>query len=252
MFRSTYLYVKTHNKTGMRYFGKTVMKNPHLYKGSGTRWLRHLSVHGCDISTEIVGFFTDESECKAAAELFSESNNIVESPLWANLISEAGVGCQNPSIMSRAERSSRMKNANPMHILANKEKHKVSVNTDEYTTRASLRSRGESNPNFGNTGPNGHKHSTETRLKISERMLKDNPMSRIDVKIKHQIAQQNPLYRTQTSLRMKENNPACRADVKAKISLTVRAQPKITCVHCLRDFDCRNYARYHGDKCKSK
>jgi hypothetical protein len=34
-----YLYVKTHNITGLKYLGYTSRKNPHKYTGSGTRWL---------------------------------------------------------------------------------------------------------------------------------------------------------------------------------------------------------------------
>jgi hypothetical protein len=37
-----YLYVKTHNNTGMKYLGKTTKPDPHKYPGSGKRWTRHL------------------------------------------------------------------------------------------------------------------------------------------------------------------------------------------------------------------
>jgi hypothetical protein len=37
-----YLYVKTHNKTGLKYLGQTSQKDPHKYPGSGTRWRHHL------------------------------------------------------------------------------------------------------------------------------------------------------------------------------------------------------------------
>ena len=36
-----YLYLKQHNITGLKYFGKTE-QNPYKYKGSGIYWLRHL------------------------------------------------------------------------------------------------------------------------------------------------------------------------------------------------------------------
>ena len=85
IFKPTYLYVKTHNITGLKYFGKTVVKDPFKYLGSGTRWRNHLEKHGNDISTEIIGLFYDEDECKKVALQFSIDNNIVESPNWANL-----------------------------------------------------------------------------------------------------------------------------------------------------------------------
>jgi hypothetical protein len=55
-----YLYVKTHNQTGLKYLGKTVASDPHLYKGSGKRWRAHCRKHGYDYSTKIL--FQSESK----------------------------------------------------------------------------------------------------------------------------------------------------------------------------------------------
>lgn len=87
-FKPTYLYIKTHNVTGLKYFGKTVSKDPYSYKGSGVYWRRHIKNHGYDVTTEILGFYTDRDECLKAALDFSIKNNIVESKEWANLINE--------------------------------------------------------------------------------------------------------------------------------------------------------------------
>ena len=87
MFKPTYLYIKIHNKTGLKYFGKTT-QNPFKYKGSGVRWLRHIKKHGYDVTTKIVGFFVDELECKNFAMKFSKDNNIVKSKKWANIVEE--------------------------------------------------------------------------------------------------------------------------------------------------------------------
>jgi hypothetical protein len=84
MFKPTYLYIKTHNTTGLKYFGKTIT-DPNTYKGSGTVWTRHIKKHGYDVTTEILGYYTDKQECLTAAVEFSNSNNIVESKEWANL-----------------------------------------------------------------------------------------------------------------------------------------------------------------------
>lgn len=85
MFKPTYLYIKTHNQTGLKYFGKTSNKNPHKYPGSGTHWVNHLNKHGNDVITEVYGYYTDKDLCMKAAIEFSEENNIVESKDWANL-----------------------------------------------------------------------------------------------------------------------------------------------------------------------
>jgi len=89
-FYPTYLYIKTHKKTGLKYFGKTT-GDPYGYYGSGKYWLAHLKQHGFDISTEVLGYFIDLEECRIFAESFSINNNIVESKDWANLIIENGL-----------------------------------------------------------------------------------------------------------------------------------------------------------------
>jgi hypothetical protein len=90
MFKPTFLYVKTHNKTGLKYFGKTT-RDPFIYLGSGLHWKRHLKVHGCDVSTVIIGYFTDKKELIETALQFSYKNNIAESSEWANIIPENGI-----------------------------------------------------------------------------------------------------------------------------------------------------------------
>lgn len=86
------LYIKTHNITGLKYFGKTT-RNVYDYKGSGKYWLSHLKKHGNDVTTEIVAQFedNDQSSCEEYALNFSIENNIVESKEWANLILEDGL-----------------------------------------------------------------------------------------------------------------------------------------------------------------
>lgn len=90
-FKPTYLYVKTHLTTGLKYFGKTTKSNPHAYTGSGDYWLKHLNIHGKHFSTEIIGFFENQEECVKAATEFSTKNNIVESKEWANFKIENGI-----------------------------------------------------------------------------------------------------------------------------------------------------------------
>ena len=85
-----YLYVKTHNKTGLKYLGKTESKDPYKYPGSGTYWKHHLKKHGKDYSTEII------KECESIEEFakwglyYSNLWNVVESDTWANLKEETG------------------------------------------------------------------------------------------------------------------------------------------------------------------
>lgn len=80
-----YLYIKTHNKTGLKYFGKTTRKDPYSYLGSGKVWKRHLRKYGNDVTTEILNMYDDKEKCLRDAIKFSIDNNIVESKEWANL-----------------------------------------------------------------------------------------------------------------------------------------------------------------------
>jgi hypothetical protein len=42
----TYLYIKQHSITGLKYFGKTTKSNPYKYNGSGKYWIRHINKNG--------------------------------------------------------------------------------------------------------------------------------------------------------------------------------------------------------------
>lgn len=87
-----YLYVKTHQKTGLKYLGQTRAIDPHEYSGSGVYWLSHLKVHGFDYTTEILHKCTSKEELKELGLYYSKLWNIVESNEWANLKEECGDG----------------------------------------------------------------------------------------------------------------------------------------------------------------
>lgn len=92
-----YLYIKIHNVTGLKYFGRTVKSDPHKYQGSGKYWKRHIAKYGYDVTTIIIGTYEKQEECEKDAIEFSIKNNIVESAEWANLIMETGKNGAPPS-----------------------------------------------------------------------------------------------------------------------------------------------------------
>jgi hypothetical protein len=105
MDKKIYLYVKTHNITGLKYFGKTI-SDPFSYNGSGLLWGQHIEEYGYDISTEIVGEFDDYKKCLEFALNFSLENDIVESIEWANLKLETlDGGWDHINSLSKKERT---------------------------------------------------------------------------------------------------------------------------------------------------
>lgn len=86
-----YLYLKTHNDTGVKYFGMT-KQDPFTYMGSGKRWRNHLFKHGNNVSTEIIFESYDKQEISDAGILYSKLWDIVNSVQYANLKIEEGDG----------------------------------------------------------------------------------------------------------------------------------------------------------------
>ena len=106
MFKPTALYVKTHNSTGLKYFGKTTRLDCiHSYKGSGIHWRRHLKVHGNNYTTELLGIWQDKDRLVAFAKKFSDQNNIVCSQKWANMVQEEGLqgACNGDTNVAKRE-----------------------------------------------------------------------------------------------------------------------------------------------------
>lgn len=87
-----YLYVKTHNKTGLKYLGKTESKDPYKYRGSGKRWTSHINKHGYDVTTEILKECHSKEDLKEWGSYYSKLWNIVSDKGWANLKEETGDG----------------------------------------------------------------------------------------------------------------------------------------------------------------
>lgn len=151
-----YLYVKTHNITGLKYLGKTI-QNPHKYRGSGKKWKSHIRKHGYNVTTEILKECSSDKELKEWGLYYSRLWNIVEArdengnKLWANLKPENGDGGSTSEIQNRPEviqkRKDKFKDpvfkekhsmavSNALNSPEIKEKHRISMklatNTPEY------------------------------------------------------------------------------------------------------------------------
>lgn len=98
-----YLYVKTHQKTGLKYLGKTE-RNPHTYKGSGVYWKNHIQKHGNNVETIILTECESPQELKQWGLYYSQLWNVVESEEWANLKEESGDGFSSNDAKSLAHK----------------------------------------------------------------------------------------------------------------------------------------------------
>lgn len=128
IYQPTWLYIKQHNQTGLKYFGKHIGKDPYKYRGSGLRWNNHLNVHGNDVTTIWCKLFDSESELKAYALEFSLTHNIVESSEWANLIPENGnCGGSSKGTPKTEEHKLKIGKANAMHVRTPEQKEHLSV-----------------------------------------------------------------------------------------------------------------------------
>jgi hypothetical protein len=166
-----YLYVKTHNKTGFKYLGKTSRKDPHKYPGSGKRWLRHLKKHGYDYTTEILLATEDKNVLKEEGLRYSKLWRVTESDDWANLRDECGDGGDTSNtenyILGMKNRDLSGKN-NPMYkrsaITKNNLKWYTDGNKNIYVTE------GTQPENFskGRFNLKRKPHSDEHKKKISK------------------------------------------------------------------------------------
>ena len=126
-----YLYVKTHNKTGLKYLGKTT-KDPYVYLGSGVDWKLHLKEHGEDHNTEIIRECQSNQELNQWGRYYSNLWNVATNPEWANRIPETGGGGNHTEERKELYRQQQLGRKKPPR-------------TKEHTEKIAVRARGKSN-----------------------------------------------------------------------------------------------------------
>jgi len=220
MSNTIYLYLKTHNQTGLKYLGKTE-KDPFKYKGSGIHWLRHIKKHGNDVTTEILFETNDIEEFKRVGIEYSEKLNIVESDEFANMIPESGEGVVHTPEM-RKKISERMTNPSEETrklranaLMGENNGMYGKVHTEKTKQAMSIAHSGENHHFYGK------KFSEEHKQNISKSRIGIEPWNKGKKGL-----QQSPM--------------------KGK------TRPKEKCCHCGALMDPANLARYHNDNCKHK
>jgi hypothetical protein len=218
-----YLYLKTHNQTGLKYLGKTV-QDPHTYEGSGIHWKQHIKKHGNDVTTEVLFQTEDKDEFKGVALDYSEKWNIVESKDFANMIPEEGQGGNTNEGRKFSEEHKR-KMSEAMRGKYEGENHPLygKTHSEESKKKISDANKGEKNPMYGK------KLSEETKKKLSEAM-----------RGKYE-GENHPNYGKKLS-----------EETKRKMSDAQKGKPKpkITCPHCGKEGGSSNMKRYHFENCK--
>ena len=222
-----YLYVKQHSLTGLKYFGKTISKDPYRYLGSGKIWKRHIKKHGIEfVETIHLWSFNNLEKANEFALRFSKQNSIVESSDWANLIDEDAIGGGPLFLGGKHTDQSKSK-------ISNKAKERLKVKSN--------------NPMFGKT------HSIEAR----EKMSKANKGKTISEYQKSRISEANKNKIVSAETRMKMSNSfkgrKMSEEAKQKISLSklgIKYELR-SCPHCNTQGAGPNMSRYHFDKCKS-
>jgi hypothetical protein len=252
------LYIKTHNVTGLKYLGKTI-KDPHKYKGSGKYWLRHLQLHGNDVSTEVIFQTDDLSEFREIAEYYSELFNVVESSEWANLIVENGSGGDNPlsrtpeAIRKRKETMQKNKKSKGKRVFSDSHRDKISrallgkLKNPEAIMK-SVATRKERYPNL----------SEEVKIKISKALkgrTVDRSAEHAD-KILQSVLELNSIKLCCIYCRKEGQFTTMHQFHLAKCKLNPDntdpfEYPIVCCHHCRKELKLTpNYYRYHGDNCK--
>lgn len=186
MSKKVALHIAEHNKTGKKYFSKTIRYfteedlQKH-YHGSGTYWANHLKKHGDDVTMRIYRVCSlDENSDNYVGPIamkFSEENNIVDSDKWANLVHENGLDGVGPNVTaSFRQKVGSYSKGKAVFIDENGKNVKIPVNeAKERGLIAESKGRkysNEVNKSKGRKGVKnanlGKKQSKETKLKIGK------------------------------------------------------------------------------------
>jgi len=282
-----YLYLKTHNITGLNYLGKTV-QDPYTYRGSGKYWTRHLQQHGNDVSTTVLAECSTIEEFISISIYYSKLYDVVNSSEFANLIEEVGDGgdtsqsenykkyYNNPDNKEKfieRGRKSRITAKIRGTDLIREQKFKETVNSDEWKNTKGLEKVKKCNEvrdhKAAGIKVSQTKQSTEWKETIGKESIRKRVEStdwnavavgisktRNDKLWKETIgaAAAKKLSDTMLSPEWKETTgkELIRKRTETILSDEWKKDNYITCDHCGKFLDKMNYKKWHGDNCKQK
>lgn len=242
-----YLYKKTHNKTGLKYLGKTSHKNPHKYQGSGIRWANHIAVHGYDVTTEILKECQTNEELKEWGSYYSNLWQVVESDDWANLKPEYGEGGSTSEMVKKAIETKK-KNGTlwPKQESIDKMKQTrkdrgLNFQTQERIAKALATKK--KNGTLNNITPESIAKGIETR-KLRNKMKVNTPES---ISKQKQTRILNGTVNTNTPKSIEKA-----LETKRRNGTLDPGKYKASCVACHKTMGTPQLIRWHGDNCPNR
>jgi hypothetical protein len=248
-----YLYLKTHNLTGLKYLGKTEMADPIAYQGSGLIWCRHIKKYGYDVTTEILRECKNQDEVKEWGLYYSDLWNVVESPDFANLKPECGNG--GPVGPEGAKKISQK-----IKAIRNDPNWKATIGSDAFNRMMETRNTVEWQETIGKEASRKHSDTLNnpewiatvglvkaSKVSTKAKVRKNDPVWRatkgLEAREKEKITKSDPDWLATTGAAQREKMKAKRNSEEYK-----EAQYK-ECPHCKKVADPGNYKQYHGDNC---
>jgi len=244
-----YLYVKTHQTTGLKYLGKTTASNPYKYTGSGVYWVSHLEKHGYNFDTTILHECQSNDEIKKLGLYYSELWDIVNSAEWANLVPENGDGGRIYKWTDEEKLAASLRNKGQLSL--NKGKTYVEIYGEEKAASKIEK--------FKNTFSNRPKKEKPKKLPYCsdrigvsyEELYGKEKADAIKAKQKGKLAgDKNPRYGKPGTFVGRKHTQESLAKMKKPTGPQQNPRQQLTCPHCEKTTDASNAKRWHFDNCK--
>jgi hypothetical protein len=232
------LYVKTHNKTGLKYLGQT-SRDAFTYAGSGVDWLKHLEMFGNDVETEIIVQTDSREERNQWGRYYSKLWNIVNgaddygNKIWANKMPETGGGPGRTSESARTQALSAINDGTHIFVRDNPSPKRVADNTHNFIG-------GEIQKKMVADGTH-HLLSGEIQKLANAKRIADGTHNWQGKEHNQRMIDNG----THNFLGSSQNK-------KMLADGSHPSQIKMTCEHCNKTVSKAMFARWHSDNCKNK
>lgn len=207
-----YLYLKTHNVTGLKYLGKT-KQNPFKYEGSGVLWSEHLKKYSNDVTTVVLKECNTNEEIRYWGIYYSELWDVVNSKDFANMKRECGDNWDDQPIPDQIKKKISKSLLGRKHDPKTKEKISQSLLVK-------------------NSSRDKH-HNKDRKQSVDERNMRKTLNS----------GSGNPMFGKQHSEEAREKMAMAKRNKKQAI---------VTCPYCAKIGGITGMKQFHFDKCKMK